>query len=232
MSYIIFRGASTANLPGVEVSEMPSHGKASMRTTQYYIKGRDGALHVDDGYANFDTKAVLVLIDATAATRQLVNAWADGTGKLITSDDLTKAFLASVKQEIKWTRIRGNSGYYDTAKITFNCQPYMVEAVDTVLVLTETGTIASQGNMTAYPLIKVEGSGDVTFTFNGENIAINDMAANVPVYIDCETGYIYTETGSAKTMTGEIPTLSIGTNTVTFGNNLTKLTVTPRWRWI
>ena len=51
MAYLIFRGVGTegsasivgANnvLTNVYVSKMPSHKKASMRHTEYYVKGRD-----------------------------------------------------------------------------------------------------------------------------------------------------------------------------------------------
>lgn len=232
MSYLIFRGVSTASITGLQVSKMPSHKKAALMQTEYHIKGRDGNLYVNEGYANFEIQTVLVLINATAATRQLVNAWADGSGKLITSDDLTKAYKATVAKEVQWSRMPGNSGYYDTATITFNCDPFVYEAVDSVVTLTATGSIVNATSADAYPLIQVNGSGDVSFTFAGESISISDMSASDPVFIDCETGYIYTQSGSAQEMTGNIPYLPIGTNTVTFGSNLTSLVVTPHWRWV
>lgn len=231
MSYLIFRNVSTESLTGVYVSRMPSHMKAGMRSTTYYVKGRDGALHVDEGYENFDITASLVLINASVERRYEVNAWADGTGKLITSDDLTRAYMASVKKPVEWTRVKANTGFYDTATITFNCQPFMVEALDSVVELTETGALLNPGSADAFPLIKVEGSGDVSFSVNGNEISIASMTANVPVYIDCANGYVYTASG-ATTMTGEIPHLTLGTNTITFGSNVTKITITPHWRWI
>ena len=243
MGYVIFRGISTdttatisssicsGKLTGVVASKMPSHKKASMRMTKYYVKGRDGALHVDEGFENFDLTVTLVLIDGSAAKRQIVNAWADGTGKLITSDDLTLAYKASVKDEIVWNRVRGNSGYYDTATIIFNCEPCMVEAVDSEEEMFQTGTLNNPGTATAFPLIKVEGVGDVSFSVNGENIEIDGMTSGVPVFIDCQNGYVYTASGAA-TMRGNIPELQLGENAITFGNNLTKLTITPHWRWV
>lgn len=231
MGYLIFRGVSTESLTNVYVSKMPSHRKAGMRLSEYYVKGRDGALHVNEGYANFDLTVSLVLLNATAITRQVVNAWADGTGKLISSDDLTLAYKATVEQEVSWTRVQANGGFYDTATIIFNCQPYMYESVDSTEEMTETGTILNPGTATALPLIMVEGEGTVSFNFNGTDIEIDDMTADAPVYIDCENGYVYTESGAA-TMRGNIPELGLGANTITFGSNLTKLTITPHWRWV
>lgn len=243
-SYLIFRGAGTegsasvvgaANvLSNVYVNKMPDHRKAAMRQTEYHVKGRDGDLHVNEGYENFDLTVTLILINATAATRQLVNAWADGTGKLITSDDLTKAYKATVAEEVEWNRLPGNGGFYDTATITFNCDPFMYEAVDTVLTLTASQSILNPGSADAFPLIKVEctANGSVEMTIAGSYIEIDGMVTNDPVYIDCANGYIYTASGSAKEMTGNIPVFDLGTNAIVFGSNLAKLTITPHWRWV
>jgi phage-related protein len=210
---------------------MPSHKKAAMRSTEYYVKGRDGALHVDEGYENFDIVATLVLLNAGINSRLEVNAWADGTGKLILSDDLTHAYMASVKDEVQWTRVKANGGFYDSAEITFNCQPFLYEAVDSMIEFVTTGSIINPGSAEAFPLIKVEGAGDASFSVNGNEISIASMTANVPVYIDCANGYVYTDSG-ATSMTGEIPVLTFGTNTITFGSNVTKITLTPHWRWV
>ena len=245
MGYLIFNGWRTTTADSVPaslspagnmltntyVSQMPSHKKGAMRYTEYYVKGRDGALHVDEGYENFDMTVILVLLNASVNARYSVNAWADGTGKLISSDDLTKAYKASVKEAVEWQRVKANAGFYDTATITFNCEPYMVEAVDSQTTLTGTGSILNPGDMVSYPMIQVNGSGDVTFSVNGNVIQIDDMTANVPVYIDCSTGYVYTASG-ATSLRGEIPSFSLGTNTITFGEGLTSLVITPHWRWI
>lgn len=237
MNYLIFRGVSTESLDGAYISLMPSHKKASMRSAEYYVKGRDGALHVDEGYANFDLTVRLVLVNGSATARQIVNAWADGTGKLISSDNPSLAYMASVKSEVRWKRVLGNkrgqgeNGYFDTAEITFNCQPFMYEAVDSVIDLTESGVLVNPGSADAYPLICVEGSGTVEFDFAGYPITINNMETGVPVYIDCENGYVYNPSG-ATTMTGEIPKLDLGSNAITFTQGVTKMTVTPHWRWV
>ena len=164
MSYLIFKGVSTESIGGVAVSKMPSHKRAAMRYTEFYVKGMDGALHIDDGYANMEIDATLVLLDANPETRYSVNAWATGIGKLITSDDPTRAFKASVKREVQWQRVRGNAGFFDTARINFDCDPYLYEANESVIEFTANGELSNPGTATALPLIKVEGSGNVKFS--------------------------------------------------------------------
>ena len=231
MGYLIFRGVSTQNLNGVYVSQMPSHKKAAMRNTEYYVKGRDGALHVDEGFENFDIVVVLTLVNASVQSRYEVNAWADGSGKLISSDDLSKAYNASVLEEISWQRIQANQGFYDLATITFNCQPMMVEAVDSQITLTQTESIINPGSAISYPLIQVNGSGDASFSVNGSEIQIDDMTEGTPVYIDCANGYVYTEHG-ATSIRGDIPYLDFGTNTVAINSGISSIVITPHWRWV
>lgn len=281
MGYLTFRGVSTQSLQNVYVQKMPDHRKARKRMTEYYVNGRDGALHVDNGFENTLITVRLVLINAGAEARQIVNAWADGRGKLISSDDLSRAWMATVIDEIIWKRTEGaavnpevfstskayyvgdyctyagmvykfktnhaagawNSahvtaqpwkinGLYDTAEITFDCEPCMIESVDSTIEFTADGTITNAGTAEAFPLIKVEGSGNVTFTIAGEEITIDSMSANTPVFIDCATGYIYTADGQAKEMHGNIPYLPLGISSVDLGTNATKITITPHWRWV
>ena len=231
MSEIIFKGVSTRELPGVYVSKMPGHRRASMRYTEYYVKGRDGALHVDEGYSNMDIEATLVLVNARAEVRQLVNAWAMGSGKLILSDDFDKAYKASVRKEVRWTRQPGNQGFYDTVKITWDCDPYMYEVNESEFVFTSSGTIKNPGTAVAIPRIKVEGSGNATFTVGGQQVTIRGMSSGVPVFLDCENGYVYAASGAME-MVGEFPELPLGQSNVVIGANTSKLTITPHWRWI
>ena len=285
MSWIKFRDVSTASLANVAVMKMPSHKKAARRMTEFYVDGRDGALHIDNGMADIEEEAVLVLLDAGAKTRQVVNAWADGTGKLITSDDPSLAYKATVIQEIIWTRTVAASyieeflatkaysagdyvkhsgsvyefkvnhaagawnasqvderpwlvkGVFDTAKIRFTCNPYMYEAVDSQVTFNASGALTNPGSAEAYPLIQVNGSGDVSFSINGLSIEIDDMSSNVPVYIDCENGYVYTASG-ASTITADdfpvipLPTTQNPTCPVVLGTGITSLVITPHWRWV
>ena len=283
MSEVQFRGVSLSSLGNVYVSRMPSHKKASMRYSEYYVKGRDGALHVDEGLADYEIQLRVVLLNESAKLRQKVNAWADGTGKLITSDDLTLAYNATVKQEVVWTRITGNqfvkpfsttktyaigdfckyngsiyrfksshtgawnandvdvanyivNGIFDTADITFLCDPCMVEATDSVYEFTSSGTLTNPGSATAFPMIKVEGSGTCVFSVAGEEITLTSVVSGTPVYLDCAAGYVYTASG-AREMTGNFPEIPLATPSaptcaVVLTSGVSKLTITPHWRWV
>lgn len=229
MGYIIFRGIRSDTV-GLMVEKMPSHKRAEVRHTEYEIPGRDGALHIVEGYAAFDMQATVFMLNAEASLRQTVNAWADGTGDLIVSDDLSKCYKASVWKEVTYTRRKYGEKYYDTAKITFRCQPFVYEAVPSVYTYTQNSAIVNLGNIPSLPLIKVTGQGDCSFSIGGQSVTLKGVSGEV--ILDCEAGYAYSEGGGAVTMNGSFPEIGLNDSAVTMGANVTKLEIQGNWRWL
>lgn len=230
MNWISFKGINTTSIPNIMVVRMPSHKKATMRYSEFYVDGRDGALHREQGLNNVDLECMIMLWRADANTRYELDKFASGTGKLILSDDPEKCYRASVLEEVRYSRAKYGNLLYDTAKIVFNCQPYMYEAEETSQTFTANGTIKNPGTATSLPLIQVNGSGTCVFSVAGQQITLSNVSS--AVNIDCETGYVYTNSGTATTMQGEFPELAIGNNTVTLTSGVSSLVITPRWRWI
>ena len=230
MSYVVFRGVSTADL-GVYIAKggMPNHKKAPQKYTEYDISGRDGAVHIMDGYGPFDLKVVLQMIQDTPSARTVINAWADGSGDLYSSDNPSLVWRASVLKEVKYGRAVYGGQVYDTATITFRCQPIMRERVPTVVTLTGAGVLSNIGNVAALPKIIVRGSGDCRITIGGQVIELEGVSGDVT--IDSEAGYVYTSSG-AVAMTGEFPVLGLGDTEVSFNSAVSSLTITPNWGWL
>lgn len=231
MNWISFKGINTTSIPNIIVVRMPSHKKATMRYSEFHVDGRDGTLHREQGLNNIDLECMIMLWRTDANTRYVLDNWASGSGKLILSDDPEKCYRASVLEEVRYSRAKYGNLFYDTAKIIFNCQPYLYEAEEISQTFTASGTIENPGTATSFPLIQVNGSGTCVFSVAEQQITLTDVASGTPVYIDCETGYVYTDIG-ASTMQGEFPELAIGNNTVTLTSGVSSLVITPRWRWI
>lgn len=228
-NYIVFNGISTKTL-GVYVAEMPGHRRGAVRCEEYEIPGRNGAVVVADGYSPFDMPVTLVMLSAGAETRQAVNAWATGKGKLYTSDMPTKCWLAMPISEVTYQRREYGGKFFDTATVTFRCDPIMRQTTETAVSFTVDGTLTNPGNVVALPKIVITGNGDVSCTIAGQPVAISGMQTAHPVTIDCETGYIYTDEGAAE-MTGDIPSLPLGTCNIAIGT-AAKIEITPHWGWI
>lgn len=230
MSYVVFRGVSTADL-GVYLAKggMPEHKKPPQRHTEYDIPGRDGAVHVIDGYGPFDLKVTLRMIQDTPAIRTVINAWADGSGELYSSDNPALVWRASVLKEARYGRQVYGGQVYDTATITFRCQPIMRERVPTVVTLTQNGVLSNIGNVDAHPKITVKGRGECRFAIGGQVIKLENVSADV--IIDSEAGYVYTSEG-AVAMTGEFPVLGLGDTAVELYGGTESLVIEPNWGWL
>ena len=228
MSYLIFRGVSTLDI-GVFAAKMPAHAKPRVRYTEWKIAGRDGTLKTEDGYDAFDVTCQLRMIRNDVYTRDLINAWADGDGLLVTSDMPDRAWQASVLGEVKYERDVHGWQCYDVAKVTFRCQPGMREAVPSVYTFTQSGALLNPGTMTAKPKIVVTGSGNCSFIVGGNSITLNNVTS--PVTLDCDAGYVYTEKGAAE-MVGDFPVLPLGQSDVILGSGVSKIEIAPNWRWL
>lgn len=230
MSYVSFRGVRTDTI-GLYIAKggMIAHKKGKLRHIAYDIPGRDGAVHVIDGYSPFDAKLMLQMVDAPAQIRQIVNAWADGTGDLYTSDDTEHVWKATVLKEVKYTRVSYHGKMYDQAEVTFRCQPIMRERMPEIVELTAPGTLHNIGNVESLPLIEVTGTGTCTVNIGGQTITLEDVSDTV--VIDCEAGYVYTMQG-AVTMKGEFPVIGLNDTSISFGGGTTRVVITPRWGWI
>ena len=230
MAYVSFRGVRTDDL-GLYIAKggMPAHKKGKQRYTAYNIPGRDGAVHIFDGYSPFDCKVTLQLMGADAQTRQIVNAWASGTGELYSSDDESKVWQASVLKEVKFTRACYAGKVYDTAEVVFYCQPIMREREPEVITLTTSGELLNKGNVKAQPKIVVNGSDECTLVVGDKTIVLEDVTSAVT--IDSETGYVCSASG-ARSMIGEFPELGLGITPVSFSGGVTSLEITPNWGWV
>lgn len=228
MNYLIFRGVSTQDI-GVHMVKMPPHAKPSVRYTAYQVDGRDDELHKIHGYAPFDLTCQLTMIKDDAYTRDMINAWADGSGLLVTSDMPDRAWQASVLGDVKYERRMYDYRFYDLARITFRCQPGMREAVPSMITFEQSGSIINPGSMIARPKMVIYGSGECVFSVGGNTITLHNV--NDAVTLDCEAGYAYTPSGAAQ-MVGDFPVIPLGQSDVVLGTGTSKIEIQPNWRWL
>lgn len=228
MGYLIFRGVSTDAM-GILVQDMPSHKKPPVRHTEYVVQGKNGTMHTFEGYDAFDMSCTLSLFRANADARDVVNAWADGTGDLISSDNTAKCWKASVLRVADYGRREYGGKFYDTVKVTFRCQPIMRESVPETYTVKANSILTNKGDVEAFPTIVVKGSGTCTFSVAGQEITLENVSKAVT--IDCDAGYVYTTDG-AVTMKGEFTRIPLGTSSVEIKSGVTELQITPNWGWL
>lgn len=113
--------------------------------------------------------------------------------------------------------------------------PYYYELVPVDKVYTSFAsaiTLDNNGNKESFPLMKIEGSGDITVTVNGNSFivrAVPSVACVDTLYMTC---YKDLATPLEDNFEGIYPILNAGNNTISVSGSCTKLTVTCRSRWI
>ncbi len=231
-----FNGVLASSL-GVIVNIQPDRMRAKERMESITIPGRPGALHQTEGEDVFD---VIILNPQCTlmnpAKLDAVCAWLRGSGKLIFGDDPNYCYEATVINQIPLARVLEGADPRSFAP-TFECQPFRyltLPAAD--IIKTSSGqTLNNPGTVASVPVIKVEGTGDVTLTVGGYMVTLNDLTGGIiidGVMRDCLN---LTRTGFLNNlMAGDFRYIRIpaGASTLSWTGNVTRVTVTPNWRWL
>ena len=231
----IFRGIDSRDI-GVVVEDMFDVHRPKRNVQTIQVPGRDGRLTQDDG--TYDTYTISGKINCFGAPLSDVYAWLSGSGDLILGDEPTRSIRASATAQIKNTRFRCD-GCYDSLQVSFDCQPfrYHVEQTEGANDITLDGnpdTVTNPGTAESAPKIKIEGTGDVVLTIGTQIVEIDGLEDGI--IIDSELGDCFnlTETallnGKVTLMDEDFPTLAPGENIISWTGNVTKITITPRWR--
>lgn len=227
---IIWKGTASTTIAGLLITELPPITRAAMRQDRTEIDGRDGDIEEDLGYEAYRKTVKIGLtrdydVDAIAK-------YFSGTGELVLSSEPDKVYKASCKDSIDFEKLLR----FKTAEVKFVVQPfkYLKDEEPVILEITteDDMTVTNEGLEVSKPLIKLEGTGDITLTVNGLTVCDIEID-DAYVWLDSEALEAYI-TGELKNqfMNGPFPALQPGDNTIGWTGTLTKITVYPRSRWL
>ena len=200
------------------------------------VPGRAGALSIDQG-GYLDVDATLEGFMQSGGNMGAVRAWMQGTGDLMLSTDTTRFYKARVVGEVETPRTARGLGTRNlTVPLRVSPFRYHVEASDgnDAEITTSPHTLTNPGTYKSAPRIKVEGTGDVVLTIGTQIVEIEGLEDGI--IIDSELGDCFNLTESAllngkvTLMDEDFPMLAPGANIISWTGNVTKVTVTPRWR--
>lgn len=218
---------------GLEMLSMPTRPHPARKGDLIDIPGRSGKLFMDEGA--YDRVLVSVRVIAVDGNMDAVNGWLSGRGMLRFGDDPNRAYNAAVTKEFsvsnRNSRLRGQE-----FTVVFDCSPFRyvypeepaLEVAASGDIITNPGTVFSQ------PEITVTGSGDVSLVVNGYLVEARNLTDGA--VIDCELMETFTLDRSASLNSSfvmdEFPVLQPGGNVVTWTGSVTKVEITPRWRYL
>lgn len=115
--------------------------------------------------------------------------------------------------------------------VTFICDPFSYLQDELITITKDNSTIYNEGTYESQPYLKIFGTGYVTLNINDEVIKLENIIDYIE--LDSEIMECYKEHQNCNNkMTGEFSTLQIGENKISWTGNVSKIEITPRWRYL
>ena len=210
---------------GVIIEKIPTITKAKKRFKTYTIPGRNGVLNIDqDTYETISCVLECHFNDANQNI-QTLNTWLDGFGKL--SLDGVKYYEGIISNNIPYEQIQN----FKKFQVNFMLNPIQKKITETekvVDVSEATQTIEVGGTYKTYPVIELEGTGQLIIRINETTFTIT-ANGNYPYIIDCEAKEItQNNVNASSSMNGDFPVLNPDDNEIYLSGTgtFTSMTIT------
>lgn len=238
-----FNGISSTDLKLV-IQSLPPRAVPTQRVTTYTVPGRDGSLHMNDGCYDSIVMAIDCVVTDQSKISDICVAY-QGAGTLTHSGMPGFLYKATVLNATDIARMSSRWGIF---QLRFECQPFRYFDNNPIILMDTPGggeLVTHLGNVEAQPLLKVFGTGTLSFVVSGyrnpsgsevDTATFTIHNVNAYVCIDSETMTVYkTSTNKLADFTssdGRFPRLSPYGNTLSWPTPgpITKIEVTPNWR--
>lgn len=228
-----FGGKNSFSDYGIYVTSRPSIPSPKRKISSVNIPGRNSSLKFDENKYEDITITVKCSVKGTDYYKKIdeISGWLFGSGEdeLIFSFDEGKKYIAQVVNSIEFSQVLR---YVSEFVIVFNCQPFKYDISNANVVITKPGVINNLGNIYSEPIIKVNGSGNIVLSINGEVINLYEVSEMLIIDSVIENCYNEKLENRNYKMSGEFPVLESGENNISWTGNISNLEVTPNWRWL
>lgn len=228
-----FNGTRSTAL-GVYVAEYPPVTLPEERVEFKQPLGRSGSLALLEGDAVYND----VVLSIECFVRDLskidqIAAWLRGRGALVLGNTDNRYYDARCVNQLELAKIMRGHAHRSFAAV-FRCQPYRYAypAPAKITINAPTGqSVTNPGNVDAEPLIVVTGTGDIELTIGSKTLLIAGLASSIT--IDTAAGLAqHDDVNLTGSLTGDWPlTIPPGINAVSWVGDVTKIEITPAWRY-
>ena len=244
-----FKGVKSSDM-GVLLRQMPTRFLPGRNYTRKKAAGRDGSILTGDGSYN-DVSVRIECSVPDASKLGAVLAWLSGSGALRFSDEPELCYDASVEKEYSRASIL-NRCEGQRFTVTWTCAPIrrLYPAAADITITSSGTSFTALGTYFALPKLAIYGSGAFSVTISGGGHSSSMFFSGVP-----SEGIVGgSELMEARTMDGagllngcirsgsdDFFRIWPGANTLTWGlgsgdeeesGSVTKIVLTPRWRWL
>lgn len=233
-----FNGKDSYKDYGILIEKRPNIPSPKRRVSYINIPGRNSSLKYDEEtYEDITLSVECAAVGNIQSRIDDIKAWLIGSGEsdLIFSYQSDKKYIAQVVNSIDFEIILKISSRF---VIIFNCRPFKYSAINEIIDITSGmgASVFNRGTVKSRPVIKAYCTGSGSFAINDRKVELTDIDKTF-VVIDSELEEAYFIEGGVllnanNNMVGEFPVLDVGNNIVTFNGGVTKLEITPNWRWL
>ena len=216
---------------GVVVKELPSITIPKKRVEEVTVLGRDGTLTVSDETYEPTTKICKVYYNGENPD-ELITFLQDG--KVIFSNFQDRFYNMQIVSEIPIDEIFKNNEYgnWYEFNITFRCKPFGYSVDNEEIVISEKDTcIYNYASNYSKPIITIWGSGDINILIDEQQITLKGVEDYITIDSVKMRSYKDLENQNSKKI-GNFPIIKVGENNISWDGNITKIAITPNYRWI
>lgn len=207
---------------GIIVENIPTIIKGKKRIETYEVEGKNGLLMVDKGtYDSF-------IVSLSCHFNEIhdideIKSFLDGYGKL--SIDGEREYEAVVNNQIDFEEI-DRSGFRKFP-IQFLCNPIAHDIQSTSVEITEPTSLTINQTANTYPIITIEGTGDVVVYINNKAFNLYDLNSEYTYTLDCNAKEIVDQLGRncSNQMRYDFPYLKPGENTISYTGTITSFEI-------
>lgn len=230
--YFIWNSINSASM-GIVMREHVPIVKPEERVEHVTIPGRSGELTLtegDDIYQSY-IQTVHIAVNGKSQARD-VEKWLRGGGVVTFSTQPEYSQKARIIGAVTMEKHSSNLDWWE-GDVQFYCEPLKSLLTESTIEITESGTaIQNLGDVIAKPKIQIRGTGAITITDGGKTLTIENC--HDKWIADSETEWVTNNSGTPQesAFTGEFPLIPKGTSSILFTGSVTKLVITPRWKFI
>lgn len=232
---IIYNNLNSYDNFNLSIVSRPSIPVAERNINLIEVPGRNGTLTEDlCTYKDIEIPISFNLIDSDNIndSARLIKSWLIGDiidKKLILSDDTDYCY--KVKKVIIDKEIERKLKVFGRFTAVFTCEPFLFEVNNSIITLTKNEFINNPSGFPSEPSIKIYGSGTIDLIVNTTTTHLE----NVDGYVVVDTALqdCYKDDALMNNyMSGYFPTLQSAKNDIGWTGNVTKIEITPNWRWL
>lgn len=218
---------------GIYVEKRPSLPSPKRRVSYLSVPGRNGNLKYDENtYEDITLALECGVIGDVYSRIDEIKAWLLGSGEnnLIFSFQSDKCFIAQVVNSIDFEVSLRRIGKF---VIVFNCRPFKYAVQNNPFIIINSGTnLINTGTLPSEPLIEVFGSGNITLKINEQEVILTAVSGKIILNSVLQDAYDDSLENKNNNMKGDFFFLEVGDNHISWVGNVTKLVITPNWRWL